>query len=166
MTGGRICAICGRKMREFKGIYMCLECNDKYGEYYNFLSTAVSEFKKPDGKDVVLIECPGATVYDETNTEIVKGVKWNNPNDFTEGHTIVGSPIYAPAHQKKRMVPKENLGSIARCQACQDFTVRLRIFNNQKMKGEYTHESPLMPRNHPKASFDPRKPTDTPPRSR
>ncbi len=149
-------------MREFKGIFMCLECNDKYGEFYNFFSSAVSDFKKEDGKDVVFVECPGATIYDETNSEIVRGVKWHDQSDFSKGHTIVGEPIYSPGHKPKRMVPKDKAGSIARCQACQDFTVRMRIFNNQKMKGEFSHESPLMPKNHPKGDFDPREFTRRP----
>jgi len=152
----RICAICGKRMREFKGIYMCLECNDKYGEYYNFLSDAVSDFKKSDGKDMVMIECPGATVYDETNTKVIKGVKWKDPNDYTQGYEIIGSPVYAPGHNPKRLIPRDKLNNIARCQACQDFTVRMRIFNNQKLKGDYSHESPLLPKEHPKADFNPR----------
>lgn len=151
----RTCGICGKRMRKFKGIYMCLECNDKYGEYYNFFSSAVSDFKKQDGTDVVLVSCPGATIYDESNTRVIRGVKWNNQGDFSEGFAIVGSPIYAPGHRPKRAVPKDNLKSIARCRACQDFTVRMRIFNNQKMKGEYCHESPLLPKRHPKGDFSP-----------
>lgn len=149
-------------MREFKGIFMCLECNDKYGEFYNFFSSAVSDFKKEDGKDVVFVECPGATIYDELNSEIVRGVKWSDPNDFSKGHSIVGESIYAPGHKPKRMVERDKAGSIGRCQACQDFTVRMRIFNNQKMKGEFSHESPLMPKNHPKGDFDPREFTRRP----
>ncbi len=144
-------------MREFKGIHMCLECNDKYGEYYSFFSSAVSDFRKQDGTEVILVRCPGATIYDESNTKIIRGVRWNNQNDFSEGFTIVGSPIFAPGHRPKRVVPTDNKRSIARCQACQDFTVRMRIFNNQKMKGEYSHESPLMPKDHPRDGFSPRQ---------
>jgi hypothetical protein len=158
MGDGRICAICGKQMRKFKGIFMCLECNDKYGEYYNFFSSAVSDYKRHDGTDVVLVNCPGATIYDETNATIIRGVKWNDQNDFTQGHTVVGSPIYAPGHKPKRVVPRDKIKNISRCQACQDFTVRMRIFNNQKMKGEYSHESPLMPKNHPKGDFNPHHP--------
>jgi hypothetical protein len=142
-------------MREFKGVHMCLECNDKYGEYYTFFSSAISDFRRNDGKEVILVDCPGATIYDETNTKIVRGVKWNDQNDFTRGHTVVGNPIYAPGHIPKRLVPKDRVRSIARCRACQDFTVRMRIFNNQKIRGEYSHESPILPRNHPRGDFNP-----------
>jgi hypothetical protein len=157
MSEGRICAICGKRMQEFKGIFMCLECNDKYGEYYSFFSNAVSEFKGAGGQDVVLIDCPGASVYDESNTEVVRGVKWNDQNDFSNGYTIVGTPVFAPGHKPKRMVPKDKAKNIGRCQACQDFTVRMRIFNSQKAKGQYGHESPLLPKDHPREQFDPHK---------
>ncbi len=156
MKETRRCAICGKSMKEFKGIFMCLSCNDKYGEYYNFFSSAVADFKNSSGKDVVMIECPGVTIYDETNSNVIRGVKWNDPQDFSKGYVIVGSPMYAPGHKPKRVVPSDKRNNIARCKACQDFTVRMRIFNNQKMKGEFTHESPLMPRDHPRDGFSPR----------
>jgi len=153
----RICAICGKRMRQFKGIFMCLECNDKYGEYYSFFSKAVSEFKQEeDGAEKVLVECPGATIYDESNQSIIRGVRWKDPQDYTKGCEIVGQAIYAPGHEKKRLVDRESAVRIGRCKACQDFTVRMRIFNNQKAKGDYSHESPLLPKNHPKGDFDPR----------
>jgi len=153
----RICAICGKRMRRFKGIYMCLECNDKYGDYYNYFSKAVSEFKRdPDGADKVMIECPGASIYDEANQSVIRGVKWNDSRDYTKGCEVIGQAIYAPGHEKKRLIDRDAVKRIGRCKACQDFTVRMRIFNNQKAKGEYSHESPLLPKNHPKGKFDPR----------
>jgi hypothetical protein len=144
-------------MREFKGMHMCLGCNDKYGNYYNFFSSAAEEFRSIQGKETEVIECPGVTIYDESNSEVVRGVKWDDPHDFTKGYCIVGKPVYAPGHEPKRVVARENAGKIARCKACQDFTVRMRIFNNQKIKGEYSHESPLMPRDHPKNDFNPHR---------
>jgi len=158
MADDRVCAICGKRMRQFKGIYMCLACNDKYGEYYNFFSSAAKDLKTRDGRDAIMIDCPGATIYDETNQKIIRGVSWNDPKDYRKGYKIIGKPIHAPGHEKKRLVPKDDADRIGRCKACQDFTVRMRIFNNQKMKGEYTHESPILPKDHPGADFDPRNP--------
>jgi hypothetical protein len=131
-------------MTEFKGVKLCIPCNDKYGRYYNFFQSASAEFQKE--KDRVRIECPGATIYDASNTRVVQGVKWNDPRDFSKGYCIIGKPVYAPAHKKYRLVPQDRARNISRCQACQDLTVRMRIFNQQKGRDEYQQNSPLMPR--------------------
>jgi len=137
-------------MREFKGVYLCLPCNEKYGDYYNFFTAASKEYQ--DSNDHVVIECPGATIYDESNTRVVQGVKWNNDKDHSQGYEIVGRPVHAPNHKRTRRVPKDKARHLSRCQACQDFTVRMRIYNQQKDKQDYQQNSPLMPRS--KGSFD------------
>ncbi len=138
------CHICGRPMREFKGVSLCLPCNEKYGEFYGFFNNASKDFA--DQKEFVVIDCPGATVYDESNTRVVQGVKWHDDKDHAQGFEIVGKQIFAPNHMKTRRVPKDKAKNISRCQACQDFTVRMRIYNSQLGKSEYQQSSPLMPR--------------------
>lgn len=144
-TSTKRCHICGKPMKEFKGVYMCLPCNEKYGQYYNYFKSATEEYQKQG--DWVVIECPGATIYDETNTRVVAGVKFNNSRDPSQGYEIVGRPIYAPNHQKIRRVKRDHVNNISRCQACQDFTVRMRIYNQQKDQVHYEQNSPLMPKN-------------------
>lgn len=140
------CPICGKSMDMFKGVPMCVNCNDRYGEYYNFFANAVDDYKGEDGKDKVLIECPGATLYDNTNSRIVEGAQWNDPGDFSQGYKIVGKQVFAPNHQARRLIDKDKIENICRCQACQDLTIRMRTYNNQKMRDEYTQDSPLMPK--------------------
>ncbi len=147
------CHICGRRLTEFKGVSICLPCNDKYGNFYNFFQTAAGDYQKD--RDKTLIECPGATIYDPTNSRIVQGVKWNDPRDFSKGYEIIGRPVYAPNHKKHRLVRKDRSKNISRCQACQDFTVRMRIYNQQKGQDDYQQNSPLMPRD-PRNLRDPR----------
>ena len=62
MIPGRVerCHICGKPMREFKGVYLCLPCNERYGEFYNFFTSASKEYL--DYNNHVVIECPGATI--------------------------------------------------------------------------------------------------------
>ena len=155
MDNQEICPICGKQMKNFNDVFICVDCNDRYGDYYNFFANAVSEYKGDDGKEMVMVDCPGATIYDENNNEVVQGVKWNDPRDFSKGYTIVGKRVYAPDHQPKRVIPKEKVNNICRCQACQDLTIKMRTYNNQKARGDYTQDSPMMPRHNPGEDFSP-----------
>ena len=144
------CHICGKLMREYKGVYLCLPCNEKYGDFYNFFTNASKEHL--DSNNHVVIECPGATIFDSNNERVVLGVKWNNDKDHSQGYEIIGKQIYAPNHHKTRRVEKEHVKNIGRCQGCQDFTIRMRIYNQQKGKPEYQQNSPMMPKD--KIGFD------------
>jgi hypothetical protein len=123
---------------------ICRRCNEKFGDYYNFFSAASKEFQESSNQ--VIIECPGITIYDETNTRVVQGVRWLDQRDFSKGYEIVGKQIFAPNHSRVRIVPKESDRNICRCAACQDFTVRMRIYNHQKGRPVYQQNSPLMPK--------------------
>jgi hypothetical protein len=46
-------------------------------------------------------------------------------NDPDKGYEIISNQVFAPEHKKRRLIKKEHLGSIRRCQACQDLTVRM-----------------------------------------
>jgi len=146
MNNIKCCPICGRQLKKVDDVVVCLICNDRYGEYYNFFAGAVEDRNKDGGEDKVLIECPGASIYDETNSEVVEGVKWNDPRDFSKGYEIIGKKVYAPDHQSRRLIPRDKADNICRCQACQDLTIRMRTYNNQKLRGDYHQESPLMPK--------------------
>ena len=73
----------------------------------------------------VFITCPGATVYDPQTREIIAGVEFIDDNDPARGYRIIDQEVYAPEHKARRLVKKDHLNSIRRCQACQDLTVRL-----------------------------------------
>ena len=145
-TGTKRCSICGRELETVNDVKICMKCNDRYGDYYNFFADAVEDFGSEEGEDKILIECPGASLYDETNSDVVQGVKWNDPRDFSKGYKIIDKPVYAPDHQPRRLIPRDKADNICRCQACQDLTIRMRTYNNQKMRGDYQQESPMMPK--------------------
>lgn len=85
---------------------------------------ATTEDAVQDGK--VVIECPGATLYDVETGRVLGGVKWLDANDFTKGFQIIGDAVFAPNHTPRRLIEASQSGKIARCQACQDYTVRMR----------------------------------------
>lgn len=143
-TDSSKCHICGRRLTEFKGVSLCLPCNDKYGDYYNYFQKASRDYQ--DSGDKMVVKCPGATIYDATNSRVIQGVKWHNPRDFNQGYTVIGRPVYAPNHRPTRVVKRDQANNICRCQACQDLTVRMRIYNRQKGEEKYQQNSPMMPR--------------------
>ena len=79
----------------------------------------------PFNGDKVFIECPGATIYEPGTNNIIAGVRFFDEDDPSKGYEIIGNPVYAPGHRKRRLVKREHAGSIRRCQACQDLTVRM-----------------------------------------
>lgn len=95
------------------GVEICLVCN---------------ELLAPEdaGSSKVVIECPGATLYDVETGEVLQGVKWHDPDQVSLGFEIVGSPIFDSRHMARRVIEMDNVGKITRCRACQDYTVRMR----------------------------------------
>jgi len=75
--------------------------------------------------DKMFIECPGVTVYDSQTREVIAGVEFLDEQDPDAGYRIIGQPVYAPEHRRRRLIKKAHRGLIRRCQACQDLTVRL-----------------------------------------
>jgi hypothetical protein len=78
-----------------------------------------------EADDKVFIECPGATVYEEGTRNVIAGVEFIDDQDPSKGYKIIDQPVFAPEHKKRRLIKKEHINSIRRCQACQDLTVRL-----------------------------------------
>lgn len=74
----------------------------------------------------LFIECPGATLYDPVTGAVTAGVEFIDDDDPGQGHRIVGQPVYAPTHRRKRRIRTEAIGRIRRCEGCQDYTVRMR----------------------------------------
>ncbi len=116
----RKCINCGNKLILKKSAWLCLECNS------NELDTnlLINEDLAPE--DYVFIECPGATLYQPETNNIIGGVKFIDDKDPFKGHKIIGEPVFAPTHNRKRLIKRESLGKIRRCEGCQDYTVRMR----------------------------------------
>jgi len=114
------CVNCGRPLVLKNGVWFCRSCNS---EDLDTSKIFVADFES-DG--YVFIECPGATLYTTDSHEVAAGVKWRDEKDPSQGYEIVNHPVYAPNHTKRRRIKKEAFGKIRRCQACQDYTVRMR----------------------------------------
>ena len=110
----KYCTHCGRQLTAQGGIEICLVCNQ----------LAPDTVEKSDGK--VIIECPGATLYDVETGRVLQGVSWIDPNDPQKGYEIVGEPVFAPRHTARRLIEPDQVGRITRCRACQDYTIRMR----------------------------------------
>ncbi len=120
MVNKKKCIHCGRELIRKKGVLLCLECNSDDLDI-NIL------FKDDDTpEDHVFIECPGATLYQPGTNNIIGGVKFIDDDDPFMGHKIIGEPVFAPNHKRKRLIKRDSLGKIRRCEACQDYTVRMR----------------------------------------
>lgn len=119
MNNDRTCIHCGRQLVQKGGIWLCHNCNSRDLEFARIFI----EEKEDDG--YVFIECPGATLYEEGTDDVIAGVRFLD-EDPQKGYEIVGHPVYAPTHTKRRRIKQEALGKIRRCQGCQDYTVRMR----------------------------------------
>lgn len=113
------CINCGQPLALRHGTPFCRQCNSEE------LSEA-SVFLEQPSDDQVFIECPGATLYAPGTNEVIAGVSFHDRNDPFKGFKIIGDPVYAPNHKRRRRIKREALGRITRCQACQDYTIRMR----------------------------------------
>ncbi|MEW6410849.1 MAG: hypothetical protein AB1483_00085 [Candidatus Zixiibacteriota bacterium] len=120
MQSDNTCIHCGRRLVLEKGIRLCPNCNSKDLQYTRLF------IEEKEDDEYVFIECPGATLYEDGTDEIKAGARFIDDNDPQKGYEIVEHPVYAPNHTKRRRIKREALGSIRRCQACQDYTVRMR----------------------------------------
>lgn len=118
------CPHCGEKLQEVGGLPICLRCNDRRGDHYNYLSRSITDFGQQSDK--ILIECQGATLYHPGTDEVAQGVRFRDGNDPSKGHEIIGRPVYGPKHVARRWVKKEDVHLIRRCQSCQDYTIRMK----------------------------------------
>ena len=75
---------------------------------------------------MVLIECPGATLYHSGTDKVSAGVRFFDPDKPSSGYEIVDKPVFGPKHVSRRWVKKQDIHLIRRCQSCQDHTIRMR----------------------------------------
>ncbi|HWR82828.1 MAG TPA: hypothetical protein VN285_05970 [Candidatus Deferrimicrobium sp.] len=114
------CVGCGRSLALRGGVWVCRSCNS------DDVDTSTIFIQDSPGEGYLFIECPGATLYTPDGGTVAAGVNWLDDNDPSKGYEIVKHPVFAPTHTKKRRIRKEAYGRIRRCQACQDYTVRMR----------------------------------------
>lgn len=120
MDDKKKCFNCNRPLLKHQGVWLCFQCNsDEIDTSHIFIDQQESD-------DTVFIECPGATLYQPGTNAVIGGVKYHDNDDPTKGHKIIGEPVFAPNHTKRRRIKREAMGSIRRCQACQDYTIRMR----------------------------------------
>ena len=120
MESWRECINCHNELTPVNGVLICRHCNSPETEQ-------LQEILEPGNcEDYIFIECPGATLYDPATDGVIRGVKFFDDNDPFKGYKIIDGPVYAPAHTKRRRIKREALGHIRRCQACQDYTIRMR----------------------------------------
>ena len=119
MQDGKTCINCGHLLVRKDGVYLCERCNADAEAF----TQPFFEPSESDGEG--FIECPGATLYDPETREVTAGVKFGDNDDSSAGYEIVEHPVFAPNHCKRRKIKREALGKIRRCQACQDYTVRM-----------------------------------------
>jgi len=115
------CIGCGRALFKCEGVWLCPRCNRQAVEVSDVFIDHVEE-----AGEYIFIECPGATLYAPGTHDVIAGVRFHDDDDPLKGHRIVDHPVYAPNHNRKRRIKREALGKIRRCQACQDYTVRMR----------------------------------------
>ena len=99
---------------------MCIDCNSNEITYTGLFKEDI------DNTDYIFIECPGATLYEPGTNDIIAGAKFKDRDNPEKGFEIIDKPVYAPTHNKKRRIKKEDAKNICRCQGCQDYTVRMR----------------------------------------
>lgn len=120
MDDKKKCINCNRPLLKQQGVWLCIQCNSD-----EIVTTGIF-VDQQESDDTVFIECSGATLYEPGTNNVIGGVKYHDNDDPTKGHKIIGQPVYAPEHKKRRRIKREAMGSIRRCQACQDYTVRMR----------------------------------------
>ena len=119
MSQKNLCVNCGQALIKKNGAWQCLKCNSE-------LLTEAAIFVENTESDHLVIDCPGATLYHEGTNDVEVGVRFIDDDDPSKGYEIVGHPVYAPTHEKKRRIKAEAYGRIRRCRGCQDYTVRMR----------------------------------------
>ncbi len=116
----RECVNCGKRLIKQGGAWLCVQCNSR--------DIDATQIFLEDGedRDHVFIDCPGASLYEPGTNQVVEGVEFYDNDDPCKGYRMIGQAVYAPNHRRRRRIKREALGKIRRCQACQDYTVRMR----------------------------------------
>jgi ribosomal protein L37AE/L43A len=119
-NGEHRCTNCDSPLVQKGNIWLCRSCNAED------FSAAIPFDQDPSSDVYVFIDCPGATLYEPGTQTVTAGVRWFDDTHPERGFEIVKHEVYAPNHTNKRRIKREALGKIRRCQACQDYTIRMR----------------------------------------
>lgn len=114
------CINCNQSLVLKSGVWVCKSCNS------NELAYTELFHEEQASDEYIFIECPGATLYNDGTDEVKQGVEFVDRDNPQKGYKIIGKPVYAPTHKKRRRIKKEAAHNICRCQGCQDYTVRMR----------------------------------------
>lgn len=120
-----VCIGCGGPLLFTDEARLCPKCNT---ERTHELAAAIASgtIYTPNDEDQRFIECPGSSIYDESTGAVIEGADFIEREQGAYEVRIIKHGIYPPGHRSKRLVSQEQFGKIRRCQACQDYTVRLR----------------------------------------
>ncbi len=120
MSDKQRCISCGRPLIHQRGVWLCIQCNSREIDTTGIFADDM------ESSEFVFVECPGATLYEQGTNNVIAGVRFIDNDDPFKGYKIIGEPIFAPNHRRRRRIKREALGKIRRCRACQDYTVRMR----------------------------------------
>lgn len=120
----KLCINCGGPLLFVEETRLCGKCNTAATQ--ELAAALHSAVYSPEDSETQFIECHGASVLDEKTGQVIEGVKFIDHPDGSYEVTIIKRQVFPPSHRKRRMVKREAFGKIRRCQACQDYTVRLR----------------------------------------
>lgn len=118
------CINCGGPLLFVDETRVCAKCNT--AETHELAAALHSVTYHPEDSDTQFVECPGASVLDPKTGLVIEGAEFIDHEDGSYEVKILKRQVFPPAHRKRRMVKREAFGKIRRCQACQDYTVRLR----------------------------------------
>lgn len=119
-----VCINCGGPLLFVEETRLCGKCNT--AETHEMVAALHSAIYRPEDSETQFVECPGASVLDEKTGQVVEGAVFVDHEDGSYEVKIIKRKVFPPSHRKRRMVKREAFGKIRRCQACQDYTVRLR----------------------------------------
>ena len=118
------CVGCGSPLIFLDETKLCSRCNSE--QTIELAATLSGQMNTPDGEDQQFIECPGASLYDEKTGLVSEGADFIEHENGAYEARIIKRPHFPPGHHRRRLVPRDAFGKIRRCQACQDYTVRLK----------------------------------------
>lgn len=118
------CEGCGSPLIFLDETKLCGRCNSD--QSIELAAALSGQMNIPDGEDQQFIECPGASLYDNATGMVTEGADFIEHENGAYEAKIVKRPHFPPGHLRRRLVPRSAFGRIRRCQACQDYTVRLR----------------------------------------
>lgn len=118
------CISCGLPLIFLDEAKLCGRCNSE--QTIELASALSGQLNIPNGDERQFIECPGASLYDDKTGLVSEGADFIEHDDGSYEARIVKRPHFPPGHCRRRLVSREKFGKIRRCQACQDYTVRLK----------------------------------------